>query len=100
MNVSITRARSSRTRRRLVASVYQMLLMGATRSTEDYFPKYFDYNLPDGTTRRKPLFGDLPRAIMDRGVPRPFLGGRRPPPRRHCAQCKARHPHPRSRDTA
>eukprot|EP00629_Pelagomonadales_sp_RCC1024_P005777 CAMPEP_0119296062 /NCGR_PEP_ID=MMETSP1329-20130426/50379_1 /TAXON_ID=114041 /ORGANISM="Genus nov. species nov., Strain RCC1024" /LENGTH=890 /DNA_ID=CAMNT_0007296993 /DNA_START=122 /DNA_END=2795 /DNA_ORIENTATION=+ len=50
----------------LVASVYQMLLKGATRSTEDYFPKYFDYALPNGESIRKPLFGDLPRAIMDR----------------------------------
>ena len=35
-------------------------------SVDDYFPSHFDYETPFGQVVRKPLFGDLPRAIMDR----------------------------------
>ena len=35
-------------------------------TVDDYFPSHFDYETPFGQVVRKPLFGDLPRAIMDR----------------------------------
>ena len=47
----------------LVASVYEALV--SRGSVEDFFPRYFDYETRNGTIR-KPLFGDLPRAIMAR----------------------------------
>jgi hypothetical protein len=51
----------------LVASVYEALV--SRGSVEDFFPRYFDYETRNGTIR-KPLFGDLPRALMARIVKR------------------------------
>ena len=69
----------------LVASVYEALV--SRGSVEDFFPRYFDYETRNGTIR-KPLFGDIPRAIMARidwdqglaspGVDRFFLPGADP----------------------
>ena len=69
----------------LVASVYEALV--SRGSVEDFFPRHFDYETRNGTVR-KPLFGDLPRAIMARidrdqglaspGMDRFFLPGADP----------------------
>ena len=32
-------------------------------TVDDYFPSHFDYETPFGQVVRKPLFGDLPRAM-------------------------------------
>ena len=37
-------------------------------SVDDYFPSHFDYETPFGQVVRKPLFGDLPRAIRIRPI--------------------------------
>lgn len=42
------------------------VMFSAGATVDDYFPSHFDYATPFGHVVRRPLFGDLPRAIMDR----------------------------------
>ena len=44
--------------------IFDALLEGG--SIDYYFPRHLDYATPFGTTVERPLFGDLPRAIMAR----------------------------------
>jgi len=50
-------------RRGETRDIYDALMEGG--SVEYYFPKTFEYETPFGQVLTRPLFGDLPRAMMD-----------------------------------